>query len=250
MAVQGIPEFSKVLRLYMKHTEKDFAEVLNTKAFFISRGASRNTERADRTKIEKELGVTGYKVRIGKRGKPLMRDGNVRWQRVYSSHTAPLAALIINSRLGRVGKRGLYGAAMRKTVEKLINKRRRSIGTLKAGWLGAIRLFGRAIGEKSDVAGASAAVKGRGGGRIAKPGRKTDVAIYYDVNSFGIEHRPYIDSRLAKALEQAFTHEVRSMWDYIKKKMNGRVESMNKTAPRLSPARAIAEVRRVMGGGK
>lgn len=231
MEVKNIDGFSSTLAEYMKLTKKDHAEIMNTKGFFISRAASRNTVRADPAKMEKELGVAGYKVKLRQvgpdKGMPHFskKTGKLKWIRQYGAG-APLAALIVNARKGRAGKPGLFGTKMKRAVEKVIGKRRRSMGTLKAGWLGAIRGLGSAIGQSSRVEGASSVIKGRGKAIAARPGQSVKAEIFYDVNSFDQRHVQYIDKLVADALEEAFRHELASMQRYIFDKMNRRIISL------------------------
>src|SRR5690349_9441988 len=90
-------EFQQALRGYLCKTEKALPEALNTKMFYIARGAHRGTPIADRGKIEQELSVTGYKIskskKTGKfrRGRATVAGGSI----IYR---------IINARVGRAGK--------------------------------------------------------------------------------------------------------------------------------------------------
>ena len=66
-------EFDKVLMQYKAAGKKILADVLNQKAYFIARGASRLTPRADYKKFAAQLGVKTRTLTTGKRvGRPTM----------------------------------------------------------------------------------------------------------------------------------------------------------------------------------
>ena len=60
-------EFDAAIRDYMRTSKKVLADVLNQKAYFIARGASRLTPRANYQRIAKELGVKLRTISTGKR---------------------------------------------------------------------------------------------------------------------------------------------------------------------------------------
>jgi hypothetical protein len=241
-------EFQKTLNQYLAFTSRDLPSALNTKMFYIARGASRLTPKANRSSVEQELGVVGYAVKIGKRGKPLMRDGRFKWDKLYSRKVT-VANLIINSRKGKAGKKGLYGQEMLAAVVDMIRKRTRSIGTLKAGWLGAIRTFGSAIGQSGDIEQLSSHIKGRTKAKIATPGFSPSCSLEYLTNSYTThpEHMGYIDKRVEAALNQAYKDEMASMEKYIIEKMQGRANKM--AGRKMGPEAAMAEIQRAMRGG-
>ena len=247
------PRFQPALREYMAHTEKDIAEVLNTKLFFIARGASRETPKADRAKYERELGVVSYRAqtyktnnsRTGAVKGQIRRDksGRAKFQRVFSKGPT-LANLIINARKGQAGKPGLAGAAMKSAVGKMLGKRARSVGTLRAGWLGAIRILARAVGQARDgVDGSASRVEGRSRATPARLGWNPRASLEYLVNSFDKDHRPYIDRRVGEALRKAFDAEMRSMREYLARKMAGTAEKAHrKTVSRAGIMNALVGV--------
>lgn len=244
MDVVNMPEFQAVLRPYMAHTERDLPEALNTKGYFIARGAARETPKGDRDKIESELGVVGYSLEYTKRSSPLTTDfiGPIRAQmKVISKKKRVANALIgggaiiyriINARRGRAKKKGLQGAEMRAAAEHLLRDRFRAVGTLRAGWWGAIRTLAGAIGATNYVEVGMNRVKGPGTATPAKPGWDPSVTIEYNVNSFSQPgHSQYIDARVSDALTNAFDAEMRSMAEYIIKKLQKRAdEDLHKAA--------------------
>lgn len=217
--------FQSTLRRYLAVTSKALPEALNQKMFFIARGASRGTPKVERGQIERELSVTGYAQKLYTRG-PKKGQVNKRGMLGRVQTASPFIYRIINSRLGRVGKKGLHGSAMKAAATKLLAKRFRSIGTLKAGWLGAIRALGRVVGESSQVDGASSQVKGRSRATLAREGWSPQVSIEYLTNSFAKGHQAYIDARVQSSLAESFAAEARSMEDYMIKKLQGKIDAV------------------------
>lgn len=210
MGTSGVDmrEFQEALREYLGKTEKALPEALNTKMFYIARGAHRGTPIADRAKIEQELGVVGYRTSVSK------KTGNfVRRKAVLGG--GALIYRIINGRRQLAGKAGLAGQAMKQAVARLIGKRLRSIGTERAGWLAIIRGFGSVINMFP-----SPRVKGKGMATVAKPGWSPQAQMDYDLNSFkNPGHRQEIDPRTVAALQASFNAEAQSMREYLSKKL-------------------------------
>lgn len=120
-------EFNRTLKQYAGYSKREVTVILNTKAFFIARRAVIETPKTNKGKIGKELGRV---IRTGKRAGQLVL-------KKARDFAVPLAALIINKRLGP--GHGLEGAAMAEAIKKLLGARLRSIAFLKSGWLPAIK---------------------------------------------------------------------------------------------------------------
>jgi len=204
-------EFDRTLRRYREFSKKDPAEICNTKAFFIARGATRLTPKADRAKIAAELGEL---VKMGKK-------------RVIShltradSAAVPLVALIINKQRGK-GK-GLYGAEMAEAMRKFIGRRMSSIAFLKSGWLPAIKALAALVPNKRGAPSLDRSAKVHGVEKgSAKPAREGGwKAVAQIVNSAGANqnNRGALITYGAPALQQAVEDETRSMLAYMEKKM-------------------------------
>ena len=66
-------EFNRTLAEYKRMARKEFATILNVKAFYIARGASRLTPRADYRKFADQLGLKlGNDRRQSRLGRPTM----------------------------------------------------------------------------------------------------------------------------------------------------------------------------------
>lgn len=220
LEIVNLSEFQKTLNKYLAVCSRELPKAINTKMFFIARGASRLSPKADRPKIEKELGVVGYKLRVSK------KTGKTKWKR-KDSMGASLAARIVNARKGRAGKPGLYGKDMKKAVTSLIGKRLRAIGTIKAGWRAAIRAFGVASGESAPREETAGRIKGNAKFRIARAGWSPEATMEYLVNSYGRGHKQYIDARTQRALAQAYAEEMKSMNDYIIGKLQRQADKLS-----------------------
>lgn len=207
----NFPEFQKFLREHLAKTSRSLPVALNSRMLHIVAKASKNTPKTERSTIEQELGVVGYALKFTKKGKYSRAQSSKRRADAAVTNGTSIIHLIINSRLGRVGKKGLYGAAMREAVTKFLLKRFRSVGTLKAGWTGAMRQLGQALGLTFRNEGASASVKGKSTVSVAKPGFTPSVRLEYTTNSFDKQHRPFIDERLLQAVEAAFQSETQEL---------------------------------------
>lgn len=204
--------FQAALREIVAETPKPLADVLNTKMFYILRGASRGTPIASRADIEKTFDVIAYKVSKSR------KTGNVRRGKSIIGN-ATVAAIAVNARRGRAGLPGLKGPEMAKAIQKFMGQRFRAIGTEKAGWRKAIGGFGTAIGQPpwKEV---STGIKGVGKYSIAKPSFDSQAMAQYDVNSYkNPGHVQDIDPRTVTALEEAFDAEAASMEQYIQNKL-------------------------------
>jgi hypothetical protein len=214
-------EFQSALRNYLAATEKELSVALNTKMFYIARGAHRNTPQADRSKIEAELGVTAYKISKSK------KTGKLTRRKAIIGGPVRLAYAIINARRGRAGKPGLYGSQMAKAVKSMLGKRFRAIGTAKDGWLAGIRKFVAAIGQGFEKEGGASRIKGKSTAIVAKPGWDPFCELEYNVNSYDTKHAQSIDPRTQQALQTAFDDEARSMNDYLIKRLQKEADKIN-----------------------
>jgi hypothetical protein len=105
-------EFNSALRDYIKVSRRSIAEIVNKRAVNIAFKAIRHTPKALKSKINRELKA---KSKLNPK--------------------APLGAILVNK--GR--KPGLYGEAMTSEIEALKQRRARTIGFIKSGWLGAVK---------------------------------------------------------------------------------------------------------------
>ena len=126
-------EFEAALKKYIMVSKRDLAYIVNKRALNVAFHAIRETPKARKGAIRRELLAPSRE-----------------------SPSAPIAALIINRRLGKAQAefvnqynqksqqlRGLHGAEMRAAIQKLIKKRQNTIGYIRSGWLKAIHVLKR-----------------------------------------------------------------------------------------------------------
>ncbi len=230
-------KFNTVLKAYLVATTRTVERAVNTKAFYIARAATRFTLRTGKEKIAYELGITTLRVqKTSKKGKLYMRKAVMLTQATTSD--APLAALIINARLGAgksfrgVSGRGLWGREMRDAIKYLIGTRKRSIGFIASGWLGAIkRLAPYADKIGGADSGTDETIKRLGaykGG--ATPAKEGKVMIATIINNALAKHDKHnsLARHGGKGLELAFAHETKSMLTYLANKMKPDTDKANR----------------------
>ena len=227
LEISNASEFQATLKRYLAVCSRELPNALNNKMFFIARGASRYSPKADRAEMEKSLGVVGYRALKGKKGQPLFRKGKLRFEKLYSNKVT-LAALIVNARLGRAGKKGLRGQEMREAMAKLISTRASAVGTIKAGWWNAIRIFGAAVGATPSKEVNVNRLKGKTVVEVAKHGFTPQASLEYLVNSYTDAHQQYIDKRTQDGLRKAYADEMRSMEEYIIKKLQKQADALSR----------------------
>ena len=207
-------EFDKTLRDYLTLTNKEPAIICNTKAFYIARAASRFTYRPPKDKIKAELEAVAKEVKTSKSGKT---------RKVWAKNAAgaPIAALLINWRRGKLGKPGLFGAAMKDAVKNFIKKRQQARAYMASGWNPAIKGF-EPLAEK--IKGAAPrdreAMTHRGKGSF-NPARTMVKAIARLANmSFSkLSTTKDPDLKIAQpALQKAFDSEVASMREHFERR--------------------------------
>jgi hypothetical protein len=120
-------EFDRALRAYAALTKRTPAEIVNRKSYFINRRAIWNTRKANISEIKKlrERRIIGTGIRKGKR--VTIRD----------PLSTTRAALIIQARLRKSGKKLLTKDELPAAVKKFIGARLRSIAFLKSGFIRA-----------------------------------------------------------------------------------------------------------------
>jgi hypothetical protein len=220
-------EFNLAMREYMKHTQRDVAEVLNQKAWSICNSASKMTRKADYNRMFLEIGPTaiaivGQKIRVLKRGG--IKRGKLITQKVFAAadNSAPRLALIINARLGKEGKSGLYGSAMRDAVEREWIRRARSIGFLRMGWLAPLFALSNAVGIKGKNPSRKAferkSIEKRGWAIPARSGWRPEVSFW---NTSGAErnNNPDVVKYVEQGLTSAIAQEIQRMGEHVAKKL-------------------------------
>lgn len=206
-------EFDEALRQYMEHTQRALPDVLNKKALYIARGALRLTPVTPASAIKSSLGQmvrkkSGVQIKT-------VRAGDVYSHLNGRESEAPLAALILNARMGRRGPGlGLYGQEMATAIQELIAARNRSRAFLKSGWIPAIRALQPLVKDSYGFEGANGRAvqtgRPRGSAIPARPGFRC-TAIIENAASGQHETHEALVTYGQPALQQAFENESASM---------------------------------------
>lgn len=188
-------EFDRTLQKYRELSKRSVQVIVNTKAFYIARRAVIETPRAKISEIKRFVSADGGAI-MGK---------------------------IINKRRGERGEKGLYGAEMTTAIGLVLAARLRSRAFLASGWLPAVKALeplaeriGGAVPRKDRTAKEFGQAKGYG-----KPASSgwTVRAIFANLAAARWDRGG--QARLGMtALQKAFDFEVKSMKDYIQRKLN------------------------------
>lgn len=207
-------EFQRTLRDYEKVSKRDLATILNTKGFYIARGAVRDTHKADKDKVKAELTAL---VKSGKKFKTVKR-----FSRFGLEYDAPLISLLINMRRGARGEKGLYGKSMANAVKGWLGARLRSIAFLRAGFIPAIKAFEPLAEKKGQAPKMDGATrqygKPKGSAKVAKADTWRPVASITNAASAKGDKNSALERYVGEGLRSAFAKEVASMKQYMEEK--------------------------------
>lgn len=131
-------EFNQTLAKYMALSKRTPKEITDKKALFVARRAIRETQKTEKAKIERELGVMGHKVKQITRGK---NKGKFR-RAGYLFDNSSLAERLVRAWLHKKGEPQPDKTGIEKFVKKLIAYRLRSIAFLRSAWIPAIKILG------------------------------------------------------------------------------------------------------------
>lgn len=224
-------EFQAALRDYMKVSKKSLRDVVNTKAYFICRGATRTTGRANPGKIETELGKDVEAWREIKRGKnagKLKRVG-------YSIKSTSLANNILRERLWRKGEKQPTKAQFRPVIKRFIKARASASAFIASGWIQAVKFFAAIVRDTRGAPSVDKSVKLRtkrliGGGNAATEVWNPTAKFWNSaVSKRGTNGQNALTKMAGEGLRQAIANETKSMREYIAKKLQGDANKHNTT---------------------
>jgi hypothetical protein len=202
---------------YLKRTRRSFATVFNTKGFFIARRATVETPKALASKIRSKLREPRIVQKTSKRGK-------------ISQVSMTFAEVIVHARRRQAGEQPLKRAEAKKIATTMINKRVRAAAFLKSGWLAAIRklepLSDRRGIPRQDKSGKQFG-RPKGFAKPAQESWRVSCLIQNDALPKGKSFWKRMfgggrDSAMkiaGPALQRAFDFEVKSMKDYLARKL-------------------------------
>lgn len=127
-------QFDQALREYIPTTKKSLAQISNERGTNVAFRWQFHIPKADKAKIERELGVTRQVV-VNRKGKSSNKRTVKPVKFVYA---------LVNARQAAKGEEGLTGSAMEKAARNFIASRVRSIAFFKAGCIPIIKKLARA----------------------------------------------------------------------------------------------------------
>lgn len=197
-------EWNRGLLGYKRATRRTLPEILNSKLFFIAKAAMVYTPRADRTRIERELGAEA-RTRVSK------KTGKTK--RSYRVKPVSVAYAIIASARKKRGEPPIPYADRKKEARKLIAGRLKAVGSMKSGWVTAIITLARHIKQYAALE-STPRIKGKSRAWPAREGWNPTATAKYRVLA-----GDRIDPRVNKALQRAFSEELADMKQYTARKL-------------------------------
>lgn len=155
---------------------------------------------------------------------------------------------IINARRRFAGKPGLRGAEMLAAARKLFAARLRSVGTLRAGWWGALNILNRVVGAslKFKKEHSMNRIKAPSTCRPAANGFSPSVSVEYNLQAKDEKHNRGIERRVVETFSAAFYAEMQSMKKHIEDKLSGEFRKVDRSVPRASSAQATAFINKML----
>lgn len=145
-----------------KTSSRSMVDFINGQALRVAIQSVRETEKANKSEIERVLGATGRIVSFKEvtRGK---NKGQIRTKRGrYDSKDDSFAARILLARKRETGSFGIKGDTMAERVSNFIRARIAAVNFIAAGWIPARNILWSAVKNKQGIAGSVAGVKKRG----------------------------------------------------------------------------------------
>lgn len=227
-------DFHRAMDKYRRTTTRDLAEIINQRAFNVAARSFHLTKPVtapghagdvteQKFKVERylryQLSTRVKRATSGKRKGKFIRF--VRLNREFQRRHA-----IINALLGRRGRKGLYGRAMRAYAGKMMGSAIRGVGVLKSVWLPVIRdLWGfvkfRGFAKTTGI-GVQRWPGGAGDGKVSigAPGERVRTVMRLSFRAF---KRGRLTSEahdvVQNALQRALDDEAREMEKHVAEKL-------------------------------
>ena len=190
-------EFDRTFKQYMSYSKRSFAEACNQHAYYIARDAVLLTTGADKNVIRAKMEGPSA-----------------------SYPSAPLVAILVNSQLGKQGKKGLTGAKMTQAMERFIKKTQSHVNFVKSGWLPAIKILASVVPKKGGSKIPRGTDKaGRNFGGATKATEATFSPIAWIWNSISpTRNKSTVQKIVEEGAQKAMKMETNSMKIYIERK--------------------------------
>lgn len=216
-------ELERALKQYASVSKKSLSEIVNQKAFFMARGACRKSYRAQKGKIETELGKDADLVKQISRGKNAGKFKRIG----FSIKNNSLANAILRARIHAKGAPQPPASELLGRIRKFIAARAAAAAFIASGWIPAIRFFESRVKSKTGAPPRDPAVKARtgrpmGGAVEAQPGWNPKAVLWNSAVAQKSHNQSESLNKVAgDALAVAMADEVRSMKEYVAKKLQG-----------------------------
>lgn len=208
-------------RKLLDNSKRPFAQVINQTGLNVIGRAFNDTPRADKNRMQAQLGQFVKSNRINKKGKIVTVTRLVTVRGTDSE--APRLALIINARRAKAGLPGLYGTAMKKAISKTLKLRIFSSGFEAIGWIPGIRLMADALPRPFMIArmkGVAAVGRPKGG---AKPANESSWKPSAEV----LNNVKNIDKIGTEPLQRAVNEEEKEIARHLEEKMKAQEKAFN-----------------------
>lgn len=210
-------EFNAALSEYVKWSKRSLPDIINRKAAAVAYAAYKNTPRADPSVIQQELSLRVAGQRTNK------KTGKTR--NVYALDDRRAVAGIMYARDKAVGKTPRSYAEYKASALKYAANRVTAVGTLAAGWIGAVRKLIKAA--NTQIGGMQwKKHKGFGNAVPAVNGWSPVATFSYNL----LERKPggaQIDPRCVDALQAAFNEEAKSTMEEVARRMQEQANRIN-----------------------
>ena len=198
--------FNKVFEDYLNYSSRTYAEAVNQHMYYIARDAVNTTPKARADSIAMDL-------------KKNSRD--------YPG--VPIAAILVNTQLGKKGKKGLNGPAMRRAVQDFIRMRQSHRFFVSSGWITAVKFLEGLVEKKGgkSLKGVTEKVPDKGGAIPAMKGTTPMAVIWNDI--FGkAKSNAKVYALKQEGASNAVNMETNSMLVYITNKQNEVINAFNR----------------------
>ncbi len=206
-------------------SSRTLPDIVNQTALNAVGRAFNHTPRADRNRIQMQTAQLVKVNKINKRGKIVTETklGHVTMVTTKKGNEAPLLALIINSRRGKKGLPGLYGAKMTQAIVRVLKFRLRSIGFEASGWIPGMKQLMARLRRPFIIAnlkGVAVYKRPKGEATAARPGFRSIAQVVNNVRE--------IAKVGTRALQRGIDEEAASIQKHLEKKMAPHAEEFNR----------------------
>jgi hypothetical protein len=141
-------EFRKAAQALLQTSSRSCVDFTNGQMLRVASNAIKFTQKANRSKIERQLGVVSsrIKARSGEAGKK-------GWVRITNRvlRKDSLAERILLAKFRKTGKWGIKGKDLAEKAMNLVKAKVRSVAFIKSGWIPAVRILSGIVYKKPQI---------------------------------------------------------------------------------------------------